>query len=204
MGDAALSTQGGTALGRRRLSPRKDKCWYRHLLSGRTAQEDATLDKDRVDTLLAQWKKERPDLDTSPIGVLARIFVIAQVDSQRLEAALRSCGLTIPDFDVLSILRRCGAPFRQPVGTICEHTLISSGAMTNRIDRLEERGFVKREANPNDRRSVLVALTAKGKRAIDRAIPIRASDAKEQLQVLTAKERRTLEGLLSRLMVGAS
>jgi DNA-binding MarR family transcriptional regulator len=157
---------------------------------------------DRVDTLLAQWKKERPDLDASPIAVLGRIFLVAQADSRRLEAALRPCGLTIPEFDVLSILRRLGAPFRQPVGVICEHTLISSGAMTNRIDRLEERGFVGRKSNPEDRRSVLVALTGKGKKAIDRAIPLRLSDGAEQLERLTAKERRALAHLLKRLLTG--
>ena len=161
------------------------------------------MEKDRVDTLLAQWKKERPDLDTSPIGVLARIFLVSQIDSRRLEGVLRPCGLTIPEFDVLSILRRSGVPFRQPVGVICERTLVSSGAMTNRVDRLEERGLVKREPNPDDRRSVLVALTGEGKRAIDRAIPLRASDAAEQLEGLAAKDRRTLERLLRRLVVGA-
>jgi DNA-binding MarR family transcriptional regulator len=156
--------------------------------------------KDRVDLLISQWQSERPDLDPSPMGILGRLLILSRLADSGVAAVLRPHDLTVPEFDVLAVLRRCGSPFRQPVGVLCEHTLLSSGAMTNRIDRLEQKKLISRAANPEDRRGVLVCLTPAGLALIDRVVPERLEEAHNRLAGLSPMERRQLESLLGRLL----
>jgi DNA-binding MarR family transcriptional regulator len=160
--------------------------------------------KDRIEELLKQWKRERPDLDASPMGILGRLMILTRLAERGVNDVLREHNLTIPEFDLLAVLRRCGPPFRQPVGVLCDHTLLSSGAMTNRIDRVEQKGIVRRERNPGDRRGVLVALTPKGRALIDKLIPERLEEAHERVSVLTVKDQRQLDVLLTRFLAALS
>lgn len=156
--------------------------------------------EDRIAQLLSQWEQERPDLDASPMGILGRLMILSRLSERAVEQLLRPHGLTIPEFDVLAVLRRCGRPYRQPVGVLSAHSLLSSGAMTNRVDRLETKKLVRRVANPEDRRGVLVELTARGRTLIDRAVSERLDEAHERVAVLSAKDRKQLEALLARFL----
>lgn len=159
---------------------------------------------DRIDRLLEQWQQERPDLDASPMGILGRLMILNRLSDRGVEQVLGSHNMSIPEFDVLAVLRRCGSPFRQPIGELCAHSLLSSGAMTNRIDRLEAKGLVERSPNPTDRRGVLVALTRKGRVLIDKLIAKRLDEARERVSVLTKKDRQQLEVLLARFLAALS
>ena len=156
---------------------------------------------DQIDDFLEQWKRERPDLDSSPMGILARLTALSHLTNCGLEEILRPHKLSIPDYYVLGVLRRCGPPYCQPIGVLCEHSLLTSGAMTNRADRLEEKGLVKRTANPEDRRGVLLALTKKGHKLVDHIAPERFKEAAERISVLSKKDRQQLEEILKRFLV---
>jgi DNA-binding MarR family transcriptional regulator len=158
------------------------------------------MKQDRIDILLEQWKEQRPDLDASPLGIIGRLFILGRLSDRGVEQVLRPYGLSIPEFDVLAVLRRCGVPFRQPIGVLCAHSLLSSGAMTNRIDRLEKKGLVERSPNPTDRRGVLVGLTQNGRSLIDDTIAERFAEAHERVSVLSKNEQGQLEALLARFL----
>ena len=155
---------------------------------------------DTIEHLLKQWENERPDLDVTPIGILGRLMILSRLAERGVEKVLQPYNLTIQEFDVLAILRRCGPPFRQSVGVLCSYSLLSSGAMTNRVDRLENKGFIRREPNPTDRRGVLVTLTSAGRALIDKLVAERLQEAHERVSVLPSKEQRQLEALLSRFL----
>lgn len=155
---------------------------------------------DRIDHLLKQWEKERPDLDATPVGILGRLMILNGLAERGVSKFLQPHNLTIQEFDVLAILRRCGHPFRRSVGVLCSYSLLSSGAMTNRVDRLEKKGLIRREQNPEDRRGVLVALTSTGRALIDKLIVERLQEAHERVSVLSSKERRQLETLLTKFL----
>jgi DNA-binding MarR family transcriptional regulator len=157
--------------------------------------------QDRIDQILAQWKRERPDLDTRPMGVIGRI--------QRATAALRPLldrthdlsGLQGESFDVLASLRRAGAPFALSPTRLYREMMLTSGAMTNRIDRLEEAGLVMRRPDPEDRRGTLVRLTTKGKSLIDAATTRHVANEERLLSALTPREQQQLSELLRKLLV---
>ena len=155
---------------------------------------------DRIEHLLKQWEKERPDLDASAIGILGRLMILNRLAERGVEKVLQPHNLTIQEFDVLAILRRCGPPFRRSVGVLCSYSLLSSGAMTNRVDRLEQKGLIRREQNPEDRRGVLVALTSTGRALIDKLVGERLQEAHERVSVLPSKERSQLEALLTQFL----
>lgn len=155
---------------------------------------------DRIEHLLKQWENERPDLDATPIGILGRLMILSRLTERGVEKVLQPHNLTIQEFDVLAILRRCGPPFRQSVGVLCSYSLLSSGAMTNRVDRLEEKGFIRRAPTAEDRRKVLVVLTSAGRMLIDKVVAERLQEAQERVSVLPSKEQRQLETLLSRFL----
>ncbi|MFT7463106.1 MAG: DNA-binding MarR family transcriptional regulator [Pseudohongiellaceae bacterium] len=138
------------------------------------------------------------------MGILGRLMILSRLADAGVESALRAHGLTIPEFDVLAVMRRCGPPFKQPVGVLWEHTLLSSGAMTNRIDRLEQKKLVRRVPNPTDRRGVFVELTPKGRTMIDELVGLLLAEALERVSVLSAKDQRQLEALLKRLVSALS
>lgn len=155
--------------------------------------------EDEVDRILRDWGAARPDLDLAPLAVFSRMTRIAKaVDRARTHAFGRS-GLAYWEFDVLAVLRREGAPFRQSPKVLVRHTGVSSGTMTNRIDRMQERGLVRRLTDPNDGRGVLVEMTDQGQTLVDAAMT-RLVDAEEQLLGgLPRSERERLATSLRRL-----
>ena len=154
--------------------------------------------RDEVDRLIAAWKRERPDLDLSPLSVLSRITRIARhLDIARRDAFgdLENWG-----FDVLAALRRAGAPHQLSPGQLMQETMVTSGTMTNRLDRLEELHLITREQDPDDGRGSLVTLTKAGVHAVDSALEDLLENERKLLKALTLKDRDTLAELLSTLV----
>ena len=150
---------------------------------------------DLIDRMNEQWKAVRPDLDPSPLEVVGRVIVLAQHLERSVNESLAAHGLTLGQFDILATLRR------QPDGRLTPTQLLrsvvlSSGGMTNRLDRLEDAGWIRREADPEDRRGVVVALTAAGRKLIDVATDTRFAEARQSLPPLDAGELSELKGLL--------
>lgn len=154
---------------------------------------------DEVDRILSEWSSARPDLDLAPLAIFSRLTRIAKhLDRARSRAFERS-GLTSWEFDVLAVLRRGGAPFRQSPKVLVQQTMVSSGTMTNRIDRMTNRDLVRRLTDPNDGRGVLVEMTEQGQTLVDAAMT-RLSDAEEHLLGgVPRSERERLATLLRRL-----
>ncbi len=156
---------------------------------------DAPDSPDSVDRVLADWRAARPDLDPAPLATIGRVLVIAQVLTKRVEAALADHQLTLGQFDILATLRRHPEQRLSP-GKLLASVVLTSGGMTARLDKLAEMGLVARTADPNDRRGVVVALTAAGRRRIDAATATRFAEAADAVAGLPAAERAALEGLL--------
>jgi len=127
-------------------------------------------ERDEVDRIVGAWQRERPDLDVSPLHVLSRVSRLARHLDLARRTAFAEHGLETWEFDVLSALRRAGAPYTLSPGRLVTQTLVTSGTMTNRIDRLEQRGLLARSPDPSDRRGVLVSLTAAGQAQVDAAM----------------------------------
>src|SRR5471032_310445 len=125
---------------------------------------------DEVDRIVEAWERERPDLDFAPLQVLSRVGRLARHLERARRAAFTASDLELWEFDVLSALRRAGDPYQLSPKALLQQTLVSSGTMTNLIDRLVERRLVERHTDPHDGRGVLVMLTARGRRAVDDAI----------------------------------
>lgn len=154
---------------------------------------------DAVDDILEQWSEERPELDTTSLGVVIRVMSLYRAFVRQAAGALEPLGLELFEYDVLSALRRQGKPYSLPATRLANATGLSSGAMTNRVDRLEERGFVRRRRDKKDRRGVVVSLTASGRRAIDKAIQLRLDAADESLRSISSRERKELADLLRKV-----
>jgi DNA-binding MarR family transcriptional regulator len=157
--------------------------------------------KDYVDQILDQWSRERPDLDASPMGTIARIWRLARLSEAATEEIFAEHGLSRGGFDVLAALRRSGAPYELSPTELYSSLLISSGAMTNRIDRLEEMGLVERIPDADDRRGIKVVLTTRGRTVIDDAMRDHLENEHRMLEVLSASELRVLPTLLRELLV---
>lgn len=156
---------------------------------------------DDVDRIISAWQTQRPDLDVSPLAVLSRVSRLARhLDSRRRQAFLGH-GLEIWEFDVLAALRKADHPYTLSPGELLTETLVSSGTMTNRIDRLVARGLVSREPSPTDRRSVRVALTAEGLAAVDAAMVDLLAAEESILADLSPAEREELATLLRRVVL---
>ncbi|HCS62559.1 MAG TPA: MarR family transcriptional regulator [Microbacterium sp.] len=154
---------------------------------------------DEVDRIVGAWNTQRPDLDFSPLEVLSRMDRLSKhLDRARREVFRRS-DIEAWEWDVLSALRRAGAPFQLSPKNLLQQTLVSSGTMTNRIDRLVGRRFVRRKADPADGRSVLVTLTEDGQIRVDAAITRLVDVEAELLQALSRSDRDRLAGLLRKL-----
>lgn len=156
---------------------------------------------DIVDVLLEQWVRERPDLDAAAMAVVSRLLMLYKHLEQGADRALIGLGLTLWQLDVLAVLRRSGPPFALSPTQLMQAVTLSSGAMTNRIDRLENAGWVERLPDPADRRGVLIQLTAAGKELVDRAMPVRFDQARDITQALTPEEFDALANLLRKLLV---
>ena len=154
---------------------------------------------DIVTQLLQQWAIEHPEKDSSALGVVVRIQMLAKLLQRRSTRALAVHGLKHWEYDVLSVLRRQGEPFELPATEIAKESVLTTGAMTTRIDGLQERGLLRRKKNRNDGRSVLVRLTAKGHRLVDAAIDTRLRDADEVLASMSTKERKQIADALRQL-----
>jgi DNA-binding MarR family transcriptional regulator len=159
------------------------------------------MSSDYVDTILQQWATERPDLDVSPMGVIGRISRLSRVLERSIEDVFASYDLSRGGFDVLAALRRSGPPYRLSPTDLYNSLLISSGATTNRVDRLEERNLVARVPDPLDRRSILVALTPKGRRLVDKVVDSHVENEHRMLDFLNRTERQQLGGLLRKLLI---
>jgi DNA-binding MarR family transcriptional regulator len=156
--------------------------------------------QDEVDRLVAAWRRERPDLDVTPLEVLSRVTRLARHLDRARRTAFAEHDLEVWEFDVLSALRRAGAPYQLSPGALLNQTLVTSGTMTNRIDRLTDKGLVQRLPDPADRRGVLVRLTTDGRKRVDAALAdlLRHEDA--LLAALSRQERKALAALLRDLV----
>ncbi|NTC81867.1 MarR family winged helix-turn-helix transcriptional regulator [Agrobacterium tumefaciens] len=157
---------------------------------------------DHVDHILAQWHKERPDLDVEPMGLLGRLKRLTTHLGREVEAVLLKHGLSSSAFDVLATLRRAGAPYRLSPGDLLAMTMVSSGTMTNRIDQLEKAGLVERIHNPQDRRSVLISLTERGFAIVEDAVSAHVENQQRLVAQLSEEERNALNKLVKRFLQG--
>jgi DNA-binding MarR family transcriptional regulator len=157
---------------------------------------------DEVDAIVAAWRRERPDVDVAPIEVLSRISRLARRLDRLRANAFSAHDLEYWEFDVLAALRRAGPPYRLSPGQLLHETLVTSGTMTNRVDRLTYRGFVTRHDHPKDRRGVLVQLTDSGKDVVDAALAELMAAERQIMGALNAADHdqltRTLKLLLAR------
>jgi DNA-binding MarR family transcriptional regulator len=156
--------------------------------------------RDEVDDLVAAWREQRPDLDVGPLEVLSRISRLARHLDIARRGAFAARGLESWEFDVLSALRRAGPPFRLTPGALLRATLVTSGTMTNRIDRLAEAGLVSREPDPRDRRGVLVTLSERGREVVDGALADLLVREQALLAGLDDDKRPVLADLLRTLL----
>jgi DNA-binding MarR family transcriptional regulator len=157
-------------------------------------------DGDRVDEVVGQWRRERPDLNTAALALFGRLLRVAQLVDAELAPALRDHGLQPGWFDLLAALRRAGPPYELNPTELMRATLVSSGGMTKRLDRLEEAGLVERSPDPGDRRGTRVRLTRAGKTVIDKMVDIHVANEERLLRALSAADRRTLDKLLRALL----
>lgn len=159
-----------------------------------------TDDTDHVDHVLAQWAAVRPDLDTAPVAVIARLGRASAYVDAGINARLAEFGLTREAWDVLASLRRTGPPHRLSPTQLYVALMRSSGAMTHRLASLEGSGLVKRIADPEDGRSILVQLTRKGVALVDRVAPKHLANEQALLTALSEQEQRTLAELLRKML----
>jgi DNA-binding MarR family transcriptional regulator len=157
-------------------------------------------DRDEVDEIVERWRSERPDLDVAPLHVLSRVTRLARHLDLVRRAAFTAHGLETWEFDVLSALRRAGPPYQLSPGALLRATLVTSGTMTNRIDRLAAAGLVSRSRDPQDKRGVLVQLTAEGRRAVDAAMSDLLTRERAILTGLGAGQQHELAALLRILL----
>lgn len=158
------------------------------------------MPNDHVDEIILQWNRERPDLDVSGMAVIGRISRLERMIRPRLDAVFADHGLESWEFDVLATLRRHGEPYQLTPGQLLESMMITSGAMTHRIDRLQRRGFVGRTKSPTDGRLVLVGLTRRGLELVERAVADHAANELDILAALSPRQRAELAGLLRVLL----
>jgi DNA-binding MarR family transcriptional regulator len=167
-----------------------------------TGHDGRMPDQDEVDRIVAAWGRQRDDLDFAPLQVLSRVDRLARHLDRARRAAFDASGMEPWEFDVLSALRRAGDPFELSPKTLLQQTLVSSGTMTNRVDRLAARGLVARRTDPKDGRGILVSLTDAGRTAVDSAIADLLQAERDILTVVSTGEQDQLAGLLRRVILG--
>ncbi|MGP8303972.1 MarR family winged helix-turn-helix transcriptional regulator [Streptomyces inhibens] len=152
---------------------------------------------DHVARIQAEWARERPDLDVSPQGVIGRLHRLAGLLTEQLCLVYRRYGLSEGEFDVLAALRRAGEPFERAPGELAAHTMVTTGAMTKRIDRLERDGLVTRRRSAGDGRGRVVALTQAGQDLFDKAFTEHMHNERRLLDAMSPDEAAHLEALLT-------
>jgi DNA-binding MarR family transcriptional regulator len=160
------------------------------------------VERDGVDLILEQWRRERPDLDPSPIGVVGRISRLARELEQRLERVYREHGLEPGWHDVLATLRRTGPPYRLRPTEFSSALMLTSSGTTKRLDRLEQAGLIERAPDPDDRRGILITLTDAGRELIDGVTDAHLANEDRLLSALSEAERTRLADLLRKLQLG--
>jgi len=153
---------------------------------------------DHVGRILEQWHRERPDLDVSPLGVVGRLHRLGDTLNAALRALFAEAGLSDGDFDVLASLRRSGAPYALTPTELAATTMVTSGAVTKRVDRLEAQGYVTRTISAEDARSRTIALTVEGRTLIDALFPRHVDNERRLLAGLSTAERADLARLLEK------
>ena len=157
---------------------------------------------DHIDRILEEWRRERPDMDMAALGFVGRLLRTADLAHAALAEGLAGHGLQPGWFDLLAALRRAGPPYERNPTQLMRATMLSSGGMTKRLDRLVEAGLVERRPDPADRRGVLVRLSPRGKAVVDRAVETHVTNEERLLRSLSESDRRALDGLLRKLLAG--
>ncbi|MFF2544367.1 MarR family winged helix-turn-helix transcriptional regulator [Kitasatospora sp. NPDC058063] len=157
--------------------------------------------RDTVDDIVEQWARARPDLDAGPMALIGRLRRLNVRVDNALREYFTACGLDSSEFDVLATLRRSGEPYELNARALLKSAMVTSGAITNRVDRLSAKGLVERNPCPSDRRAVLVRLTPAGKELIDGALAGHVGNEERILSVLDADERTRLDALLRKLLI---
>jgi DNA-binding MarR family transcriptional regulator len=158
------------------------------------------MSQDAIDRIVEEWNRERPDLDVSPTHILQRITRIYLLQSAAFAEVFGQYGVSFGEYEVLAALVRSGAPYRLSPGRLAGAMVLSSGATTNRIDKLEEAGLVERMPDPDDRRGIMVVLTDKGRTVVDEALVAHLANEERLLGGLSATDRRQLTTLLRKLL----
>lgn len=159
---------------------------------------------DPVDVILAQWNRERPDLDVAPMGLIGRLMRVARHMSREMEATFARHGLNSATFDVLATLRRAGRPYTLSPGDLMATMMVTSGTVTNRIDQLERSGLVRRARNPDDGRGFLIGLTERGLETIDAAVADHVATQARLVEKLPPNARAALVDALRLYLEGIS
>lgn len=159
------------------------------------------MDGDFIDDVIVEWGRELPDLDTRGVSVGGRILILSKYIEKRVDRILEPFGVQIWGFDVLASLRRSGPPYTQTPKQLMRTCFLTSGAVTNRVNRLEAAGLVARTNDTEDRRSVNVALTPAGSELVEKALADRVHHMREVFNALTPEEQVTLADLLRKLML---
>jgi len=162
--------------------------------------EHSKPEHDAVDAILAQWQRERPDLDASPMGPIGRLKRCTALLEQRLEACFNRYDLTMWEFDMLATLRRAGAPYCLSPTALFSTLMVTSGTMTHRLKRLETRELIIRVANPHDARSMLVQLTPAGVVLINQVVEAHVDNERQLLSALSAETLTSLDTQLRALL----
>ncbi|MER3389610.1 MAG: MarR family transcriptional regulator [Microcella sp.] len=155
-------------------------------------------DLDHVARIQQEWARERPEVDVSPQGVIGRLHRLADWLTEELAVVFRDAGLSAGEFDVLATLRRAGAPFERTPGDLAESTMITSGGLTKRVDRLEHAGLVTRRPSERDGRGRVVALTPTGRALVDEVFDRHMANERRLVELLDADDREVLETVLTR------
>jgi DNA-binding MarR family transcriptional regulator len=153
---------------------------------------------DHVDWISEQWRRERPDLDTSPVEVIGRLHRLALALTAEIVPVYAEFGLSEPEFDLLASLRRSGAPYELPAGELSDYTMVTTGGLSKRVDRLEARGLVERIEPEDDRRRRMIRLTPDGIALIDAAFTAHMANEHRLIQQLGAADATALEPILRR------
>ena len=159
------------------------------------------MQTDHVDRILQQWQHERPELDPLAMSIFGRLWRLNAIASKAVEQVHLQFGLTQPEFDVLATLRRSGEPYTLSPTALYTSLMLSSGAMTNRLDKLEARGLIYREPSPEDRPSMLVAMTKAGLALINETMTAHVANEQRLLRSLNLEQQKELADLLRTLLL---